>query len=131
MSIDEVLGGNIFENLCYIESHEEPRRGATGMSPDELSSCLPATPIFSYRVTATLSIRLGSIFHLQSQSLYSVKLLKDRLKGSHLNKTNEDISKVDGDGTMKLIQEIGFVADHLRRTSAIHRQRTKQRLHTD
>ncbi|KAL2719517.1 hypothetical protein V1478_010979 [Vespula squamosa] len=57
MSIDEIFGGNTFENLCYIESYEEPRRGATGMSPDELSSCLPATPIFSYRVTATLSIR--------------------------------------------------------------------------
>lgn len=27
------------------------------MSLSELSSCLPATPIFSYRVTATLSIR--------------------------------------------------------------------------
>lgn len=59
--IDEILErGNIFENLCNVESHEEPRRGATGMSPDELSSCLPATPIFSYRVTATLSIRYDS-----------------------------------------------------------------------
>lgn len=35
----------------------QPRRGATRMSLNELSSCLPATPIFSYRVTATLSIR--------------------------------------------------------------------------
>ncbi|KAI4499644.1 hypothetical protein M0802_005214 [Mischocyttarus mexicanus] len=42
--------------IGVVRSQEEPRRGATGMSPDELSSCLPATPIFSYRVTATLSI---------------------------------------------------------------------------
>lgn len=49
-----------WEPLALVESHEEPRRGATGMSPDELSSCLPATPIFSYRVTATLSIRYDS-----------------------------------------------------------------------
>lgn len=47
------------------------------MSLSELSSCLPATPIFSYRVTATLSIRSDAVEMALTLNDFRTSLIKN------------------------------------------------------